>query len=69
MKTILWKPTKKIKENSNLNKYEIYLQNNYNLKIQNNFYKIHKWSIQNPRLFWNSVWEYAKIKGIKKKKL
>ncbi len=67
MKTILWKPTKKIKENSNLNKYEIYLQNNYNLKIQNNFYKIHKWSIQNPRLFWNSVWEYAKIKGIKKK--
>ena len=51
MKTILWKPSKKIIKNSNLRKYEIYLKNIHNLYFKNNFSKIHEWSVKNPKLF------------------
>ena len=65
MKTILWKPSNKIIKNSNLRKYEIYLKNIHNLYFKNNFSKIHEWSVKNPKLFWNSIWDYFKIKGVK----
>ena len=68
MKTILWKPSKEIIKNSNLRKYEIYLKNIHNLYFKNNFSKIHTWSVNNPELFWNSIWDFFKIKGEKNKK-
>ena len=68
MKTILWKPSKDIIKNSNLRKYEIHLKNTHNLYLKNNFSKIHAWSVKNPELFWNSIWDFFKIKGVKNKK-
>ena len=60
MKTILWKPSKDIIKNSNLRKYEIHLKNTHNLYLKNNFSKIHAWSVKNPELFWNSIWDFLK---------
>ena len=68
MKTILWKPSKDIIKNSNLRKYETHLKNTHNLYLKNNFSKIHAWSVKNPELFWNSIWDFFKIKGVKNKK-
>ncbi len=68
MKTILWKPSKDIIKNSNLRKYEIHLKNAHNIYLKNNFFKIHAWSVKNPELFWNSIWDFFKIKGVKNKK-
>ena len=65
MKKVLWKASKKLKNNSNLKKYEFFLKENYNLSIKNNFLKIHDWSVKNTALFWNSIWDYTKINGIK----
>ena len=66
MKKILWKASKEKKKNSNLKNYEIFIKKYYNIKIKNNFSKIHNWSVKNSNLFWNSFWEFSKVKGIKK---
>jgi acetoacetyl-CoA synthetase len=61
----LWEPSRKIKLNSNLLKFEKYTSNRFKKKFNNNFEKIHNWTIKNPQNFWNCLWDYAKIKGIK----
>ena len=66
MKKILWKASREKKKNSNLKNYEIFIKKYYNIKIKNNFSKIHNWSVKNSNLFWNSFWEFSKVKGIKK---
>ena len=62
----LWEPSKKIKKNSNLFKFEKFLSNRYKKKFDVNFEKIHNWSIKNPQNFWDSIWDYSKVKGKKK---
>jgi acetoacetyl-CoA synthetase len=61
----LWEPSRKIKLNSNLLKFEKYISNRFKKKFNNNFEKIHNWTIKNPQNFWNCLWDYAKVKGIK----
>ena len=61
----LWEPSRKIKLNSNLLKFEKYTSNRFKKKFNNNFEKIHNWTIKNPQNFWNCLWDYAKVKGIK----
>ena len=61
----LWEPSRKIKLNSNLLKFEKYTSNRFKKKFNNNFEKIHSWTIKNPQNFWNCLWDYAKVKGIK----
>ena len=67
MKKILWKPNKELIEKSNLLNYEKFLQKNYNIKIKKNFQKLLNWSIESPGPFWDSIWSYCEIKGIKNK--
>ena len=61
----LWEPSRKIKLNSNLLKFEKYISHRFKKKFNNNYEKIHSWTIKNPQNFWNCLWDYTKVKGIK----
>jgi acetoacetyl-CoA synthetase len=63
----LWEASKRQKNNSNLFKFEKFISNKYNKNFDQNFERIHSWSIKNPHNFWDSVWDYSKIKGTKNK--
>ena len=64
----LWEASKKKKKSSNLYKYEKFLSKKYNINFKQNYSKILKWTINNPTKFWSSIWDFAKVKGIKKEK-
>jgi len=66
---ILWKANQIQKDNSNLSKYEKFVSSKYKFKSNKNFKKLLNWSINNPKDFWNSIWEFSKIKGLKKNNL
>ncbi|MDC0428612.1 acetoacetate--CoA ligase [Candidatus Pelagibacter sp.] len=61
----LWEPSRKIKLNSNLLKFEKFISNRFKKKFNNNYEKIHSWTIKNSQKFWNCLWDYSKVKGIK----
>ena len=63
----LWEPSKLVKSNSNLLKFEKFISHRFKKKFNKNFKKIHNWTIKNPQNFWSSIWDYSKIKGIKGK--
>ena len=63
----LWEASKQQKNNSNLFKFEKFISNKYNKNFDQNFERIHGWSVKNPHEFWDSVWDYSKIKGTKNK--
>ena len=69
MTKILWRSQKKNIEESNLYSFEKFISKKYNLKLNNNFFKIWKWSIKNSKYFWKSIWEFSNIKGKIGKKL
>ncbi len=59
----LWSPTDL---NNNLNK----LINSLNHKLSiNNYEELHEWSIKNKGDFWNEIWNFTKVIGIKKGKI
>ena len=62
----LWEASKDRKLNSNLYDYEKFISKKYNLKFNQKYSSLLKWSIQNPGNFWGSIWDYCKIKGFKK---
>ena len=64
----LWQASAKQKKNSNLFEFEKFLANNFNYTPKKNYKKLFNWTIKNPKLFWSSMWEYSKLKGIKKDK-
>ena len=68
MSKILWEASKERKFNSNLYKYEKFLLKKYNLKFRQSYSKLLKWSILNTDKFWDSIWDFSKIKGQKGKK-
>ncbi len=63
----LWEATKKVKINSNLYQFEKFISLKYNLKFKHNYQKILNWSIKNSAIFWDDVWDFCKINGIKSK--
>ena len=63
----LWEATKKVKINSNLYQFEKFISLKYNLKFKHNYQKILNWSIKNSSTFWDDVWDFCKINGIKSK--
>jgi len=65
MKNKLWEASKILKNKSNLFNYENFLSKNYKYKSSKNYNKLLKWSIDNPKDFWSSVWDYSKVKGRK----
>ena len=63
----LWEASNKLKRSSNLSKFEKFISARFNKKFSNNYEKIHDWSVKNAGNFWESVWDYTKIKGKKNK--
>ena len=61
----LWKASDIIKNASNLFKYEKFLFNKFNYKPSKNFTKLLDWSINNPKEFWSSIWDFCRVKGNK----
>jgi acetoacetyl-CoA synthetase len=61
----LWKPSKRLKRSSNLFKFEKFISVRFKRNFNKNYEKIHNWSVKNPQNFWNSVWDYSKVKGVK----
>ena len=64
---ILLKAKRSQKNTSNLFRYEKFLFSKYRLKINRKYSKILKWSIKNPKEFWNSIWDFTNVKGLKNK--
>tara|TARA_B100000029_G_C17598588_1_gene965019 strand:+ start:909 stop:2870 length:1962 start_codon:yes stop_codon:yes gene_type:complete len=63
----LWEASKKIKKKSELFAFEKFISKKLNKKFQNNYKKIHEWSIKDFPEFWSIFWEFSKVKGIKSK--
>ena len=61
----LWSASKKQILNSNLYKYERFLNLKYKIKFGLNYIRILNWSIKNPGNFWDSIWDFCKVKGNK----
>ena len=61
----LWEASKNKKTNSNLYAYEKFISKKFKLKLGYNYKNILNWSIKNSGKFWNSIWDYCKIKGTK----
>ena len=57
----LWKPSNKIVENSNLNKFSKFI----GIEFKEDFKKLWEWSVNNPEVFWSKIWDFTKIIGDK----
>ena len=65
MSTKLWEASNKLKKNSNLFKFEKFISDRHKKKFNSNYDKMHDWSVKKSEYFWNSIWDYAKVKGNK----
>jgi acetoacetyl-CoA synthetase len=63
----LWEASLEQKRNSLLYKYEKFISKKFNKKFNEKYKNILKWSIKNPGNFWNSIWDFFEIKGLKNK--
>ena len=63
MDTYLWKLKKEKLYKTNLFLYSNFIKENFKIDSNYNFNKIWKWSIENPKIFWKSVWDFTKVKG------
>ena len=43
--------------------FKVYLK--YKIKFNLNYNRILNWSIKNPGNFWDSIWDFCKVKGTK----
>ena len=65
---ILWKAKRSQKNISNLFRYEKFLFSKYKFKVTQKYSNLLKWSINNPKKFWSSIWDFAEVKGVKSQK-
>ena len=63
MNNYLWKIKKEKLYKTNLFLYSNFIKKNFNIDSGNDFNKLWKWSVDNPEIFWKSIWDFTKIKG------
>jgi len=63
MRTYLWKINKRKLNKTNLALYSNFIKKNYKVNSSNDFNKIWKWSVDNPKFFWKSIWDFTKVIG------
>ena len=63
MENYLWKISKEKLQKTNIALYSDFLEKNYKINSNNDFNKIWKWSIDNPKIFWKSIWDFTQVKG------
>ena len=56
----LWTPSKDKIQNSNLNRYQIFLNQEYGLNLPD-YESLHNWSITDIETFWESIWKFSEI--------
>ena len=66
---MLWKCSDSKLKDSNLFKFESFLNKKYSIDYQNDYEQLWKWSINNMGEFWKSIWEFSNVKGKLGKKL
>nr|XP_042897346.1 acetoacetyl-CoA synthetase-like isoform X2 [Parasteatoda tepidariorum] len=60
----VWKPSG-INESSNYAKFVKMIERKYEVKLEN-YWDLHKWSIENIEDFWAEIWDFSEIKYSKK---
>ena len=63
MKTYLWEINKTKLKKTNLALYSDFIKKKYKINSDNDFNEIWKWSINNPKIFWKSIWDFTKVRG------
>ena len=62
---ILWRPSSKIKEESNLNQFIKNFVDEFKNQSDVKYEELWKWSIEKPEKFWDSIWDYSNVLGEK----
>ncbi|ASN03521.1 acetoacetate--CoA ligase [Virgibacillus necropolis] len=60
--TLLWQPSEKRKQDSNIYQYMNWLKKHKDLHFED-YHLLWKWSVDNLELFWGSLWEYFHIQS------
>ena len=63
MERYLWKVGADKLNKTNLALYSNFIKKQYKVNSENDFDKIWKWSVNNPRHFWKSIWDFTGVKG------
>ena len=63
MNNQLWKIKKEKLNKTNLFLYSNFIKKNFKIDTENDFNTIWKWSVDNPEIFWKSIWDFTKVKG------
>ena len=63
MDTYLWKISNEKLNKTNLFLYSNFIKKNFKIDINSNFNDLWKWSVENPGIFWKSIWDFTKVKG------
>ena len=63
MESYLWQINKKKLSKTNLALYSNFIKKNYRINSNHDFNKIWRWSVDNPKIFWKSIWDFTKVKG------
>ena len=63
MKRFLWNIEKEKLNKTNLALYSNFIKKHYKINSGNDFNKLWKWSIENPKNFWKSIWDFTNVKG------
>jgi len=61
----LWSPSKDLKNKSNLFRFEKFVSKSFKINFNRNYKKILTWSIKSSPDFWDAIWDFCKVNGIK----
>lgn len=61
----LWSPSKDLKDKSNLFRFEKFVSKSFKINFNRNYKKILTWSIKSSPDFWDAIWDFCKVNGIK----
>ena len=63
MKTYLWRHNEKNLDETNLSLYSDFIKQKYNINSDGDYNTLWKWSVDHPRFFWKSIWNFTKVLG------
>jgi acetoacetyl-CoA synthetase len=63
MKTYLWRLNEKNLDKTNLSLYSDFIKQKYNINSDGDYNTLWKWSVDHPRFFWKSIWNFTKVLG------
>ncbi|GAA5214735.1 acetoacetate--CoA ligase [Corallincola platygyrae] len=58
----IWQPTKEQISASAMDKFRRWVNNQYQLALQD-YDQLHRWSIEEPERFWQSIWLFCEVRG------